>query len=314
MAVSAALDRDLPLIKEHYIRMLNKPVDLYFSNGHGVAYGDTWAPITLERPLNLYTWAAGLVEEPCIASSLERMQKQDTRAARAPEAFPGFCIALAGPDDWEVSVKSGHLTGSHAHPDTGSVIVVYKGEEVAGDTGTTGYAAEINKWFRSPFSHNTVMVDNGKDTEEHLRSGLTPGRIRTGKDFIEIEGAIAHGCRIERRLEFRQGRILDTARVSSDTERVWTWLMHFNLPFDDLSGDHDSERFRDISWIQDVCRVQEPGVFRTGQVGLTLENTGHSCGVYIFTSPANKKADRRHGIAWDKEGREAEFRAVWEGF
>lgn len=311
IAVGAALGRELPFIQKHYIRMLGKPVDLYFSNGHGVAYGDTWAPITFERPLNLYTWAAGLVEEPCIASSLERMQKKDTRAPRTPEVFPGFSIALAGPDDWEVSVKSGHLTKSHAHPDTGSIILLYRGEEVAGDPGTTGYAAEINKWFRAPFSHNTVMVDNGSNTEKYLKSGLTPGSIRTGNDFIEIEGTIAQGCRIERRLEFRQGRILDTAQVSSDTERLWTWLMHFNLPFDDLNGDHDSERFGDISWIQDVCRVQEPGVFRAGKVCLTLENTEHSDGVYIFTSPANKKEYRRHGIAWDKECREAEFRAVW---
>ena len=291
--------------------MLQSPVKMYFSIGRAPVYGDTWAPIDMERPRKIYTWADDLCKDKSIKESLKHLEKGGYLRKEGVSVFPGFRAAISKWGDWELAIKSGYNDAGHVHPDIGSIILLLNSEEIADDLGSTGYASEMFKWNRSPMSHNTVVVDNTFEITDYIVGRKNPGKIKTTKDSILIEGIIAGNCKIRRFLKLNHGKIEDTTNISCEKPRKFTWFMYLNHPIKNIKGEPESRRFKDIHFVSDAVLVKNNYSFDNGKVNLALDAGDGPASVYSFVSPGNKLVAKRYGIAWDKEGLTAEFKAVW---
>ncbi|MBN1670421.1 MAG: heparinase II/III family protein [Kiritimatiellae bacterium] len=311
LATAKTVDRQLREIEPAYRRMARGPARLYFSNGIAPAYSDSWAPARIESTRELYAAIERVCPDEGARALLAAAEGESLTVPEGACDLPGFRIVRARHGRWELAVKYGHLTRSHAHPDVGSVIVVADGEEAVSDLGSTGYGCDVHRWRRSPMSHNTVLVDDAFDGSAYLALGLSPGSCALDGNTVRVEGTIAGDCTLTRTLSLHEDRIEDTVRVRSDRERRWTWWLHLNAPFTHAPGNAAPGRFEGVPFITDVVDVSHGDEFAGTPLTVRLLSREDGDRVFAVCSPGNSAVPRRYGLAWDKSGREAEFRSVW---
>ncbi len=129
-------------------------------------------------------------------------------------------------EDYQVLFIAGPHGAGHSHPDKLHVSLTARGECIAIDPGTAGYAVrEIHKYYRSTLAHNTLLVDE-KDQKPvkiaylNFQPDATPayalGRL---EDAYE-------GIRLTREVFFEPPYLVLLDRCESDIAHRYGWIFH----------------------------------------------------------------------------------------
>ncbi|MBN1422870.1 MAG: heparinase II/III family protein [Planctomycetes bacterium] len=298
-----------------------------FDDGAFPTPGDSWAGGRLEQQVALYLQAARHFPDLRDLAAALRAKAGPPEglagwildidlAARTlgpvpATDFPGIRCAMLRSGPWNVFFKYGHRSRSHAHPDALSIELWHGGRHFLRDLGTTGYGAEVNRWYRSRTAHNTIVVD-GKGQEAYRPGGLSM------KDAVAEGHAdeIQRGVTLRRRLEISGGIVIDGIRAASEEARTFDWIAHG--PGDggpcgasetaSLPAPADSR----LEGIRKLARAEgDLAAWSLGGARLVLAARKPVGEAYLFRAPDNPGDRARTGILIRAKGREASFDLAW---
>jgi len=137
--------------------------------------------------------------------------------------FIDYNCAILRNEKFNVFLKYGHQTKSHAHPDKMNVEIMVKDKVLTKDLSNSGYQTNIcNNWDRTIAAHNTCAVNS-------LPTNVTePGRVISyTNNCIEAEADCYDGVIYNRKLELRDDSLVDTFVVKCDQVSKIEWFFHF---------------------------------------------------------------------------------------
>jgi len=298
-----------------------------FDDGVFPTPGDSWASGRLERQVGLYLHAARHFPDlRDLAAALRAkagapeglsgwvldmdLPERKLEPARTAD-FAGIRCAMLRAGPWNVFFKYGHRSRSHAHPDALSIELWHGGRHFLRDLGTTGYGAEVNRWYRSRTAHNTLVVD-GKGQEDYRPGGLSM------KDATAEGQAddVYRGVTLRRRMDIAGGTIGDRIRVASADTHTFDWVAHGSgeggpcgaaeaaaLP---PPADARLENTRKLARTDG-----DLAAWSLGGARLVLAARKPVGDAYLFRAPDNPGDRARTGILIRARGREATFDLAW---
>lgn len=237
-------DADVKLRLE---RMFAAPVALADGRLRVPTVGDLGAPkvMKLSSYRHLYEYAAGQVDYeqfgPTLAAIYAKGYRRNclTALAFGPDELPeprypcgasllrrpGIGIMRAE-DGSSLLFKAGPHGAGHDHADKLEIGITSRGRIVTADLGTGGYAlADIYKFYRSTFSHNTLFVDEADQ-----------GQVSRAALVWEPSAPVPYACgvvedayedvRLTRHVWFAPPFVALLDECSSEAEHRYGWLLH----------------------------------------------------------------------------------------
>ncbi|MDO5402746.1 MAG: heparinase II/III family protein [Eubacteriales bacterium] len=213
---------------------------------------------------------------------------------RASVNFMDYNCAVLRNDVFNIFLKYGHQTKSHAHPDKMNVEIMVKNQVLTRDISNSGYGTKIcNEWNRTIQAHNTCAV-NGQPMDV-----AKPGKIvRFDTNCIEACVAAYEDVNYSRRLEIKDDILEDTFTVEGKACADIDWFFH-------LENFVDTEKLRlepadvhigDTKYFMDMKKIQPEG----GAIALEnelvkmeilLEDKAEAFIAKTYNNPADKLRD-----------------------
>ena len=167
---------------------------------------------------------------------------------RSSALFEDYNCVLLRNETFNVFLKYGHQTKSHAHPDKMNLEILAGGRVLTKDLSNSGYATRIcNEWDRSVFSHSTCAV-NGKPSDIS-----NPGTLLAFEpDHVSAQAEAYPGVLYQRDVMLSGNLLRDTFRVSCEEESDIDWFFHLEMPVDKTElklvrcPDKDTDYFREV--------------------------------------------------------------------
>lgn len=168
--------------------------------------------------------------------------------------FMDYNCAVLRNDVFDIFLKYGHQTESHAHPDKMNVEIMVNNKVLTKDLSNSGYGTKIcNEWNRTIQAHNTCAV-NGQPMDV-----TKPGKIiRFDGNCIEASVAAYEDVNYSRKLEIKGDILEDTFTVNGKDCVDIDWFFHLEKSIDrrELQLDCTDVRIGDEKYIMDIRRIQ----------------------------------------------------------
>jgi hypothetical protein len=165
------------------------------------------------------------LERLLFAADIDELEDESMEERKSNNFEASNCATLRS-SVFNVFLKYGHQTTSHAHPDKMNVEIMVKGKVLTKDLSNSGYVSKMcNEWHRKIAAHNTCVV-NGKPTDiEHA------GTCLLYEENKVVATAIAYpGVTYTRELTLLNDKILDCFKVDMEQEGCTDWFFHFETP------------------------------------------------------------------------------------
>lgn len=241
-------------------QMLEAPLGLVYPDGVFPAHNDCWIDVKLIDAAGLYEVVSRLRpefantlgwlyprdhERPVCAplsSVVNRLQTPRTAFARnsvaallfgqpdlphgtppprASRLFRASGIGILENEHVRVCLRFTPDAKGHDHCDKLGLDVFAGGVPISADLGTTGYAAKINQFYRSPAAHNMVVV-NG-ERQQHSNGELVDWNA--GALTASANHALP-GVALQRRITLAAEGWTDSFTVDSREEATLDWVFH----------------------------------------------------------------------------------------
>lgn len=230
-------------------------------------------------------------------------------AKRKSENFAGSNCAVLRNDTFNVFLKYGHQTKSHAHPDKMNVEIMVKNQVLTKDLSNSGYASKLcNGWHRTIAAHNTCVI-NGLPTNVQHGGEVLEFTNQT----VEAKANAYEDAVYKRKLEIKQDNLTDTFTVISNEEGTIDWFFHFETPIDvkNLKLTPVS-LFSEYQYVENVSEIElESNQLELTndlvKMELTLEEGMKAYFVKTYNNPADKMRDT---VILRKVGNQAVFHNV----
>ena len=241
-------------------------------------------------------YAADYAEKPCGAL-----------APRGSANFESFNCAMLRNECFNVFLKYGHQTRSHAHPDKMNVEIMVNGQVYTHDLSNSGYATRIcNQWHRSIAAHNTCVV-NGRPTDVTRQGKL----LSFSQSEVEAAAECYDGVSYDRKLKLDGRWLSDTFLVRCEQESTIDWFFHFDAPLDrsTLAVQPAGELSEMYPLLMEVVRVEAPArrvllENALGTMEIYLEDGAQLYLAKSYSNPANLLRDT---VVVRRQGRQACF-------
>lgn len=165
------------------------------------------------------------LERLLFAPDLEEW-KETYPEKRTSDNFETYNCATLRNDVFNVFIKYGHQTRSHAHPDKMNVEIMVRGKVLTKDLSNSGYVSNMcNEWHRKIASHNTCVVD-GKESDMEQ-----PGTcLEYTKHLVKTKCESYPGVIYNRGIKLEQETLQDIFQVDMEKEGCMDWFFHFETP------------------------------------------------------------------------------------
>lgn len=240
------------LLASRFETLFSAPVKLADSKLRLPTIGDLGAPKVMSLALyrHLYEYAAGQLDAekyfPLLGNIYANHTTRNSLAALAygpdslPEATdnPNSCATVLCAhgiavfraqhqgEDFQVLLIAGPHGAGHSHCDKLHVSLTARGECLATDLGTAGYAVrDIHGYYRSTLSHNTLLVDEKdqkpvKNAHLEFQPNATPAYARARlKDAYE-------SVQLTREVFFDPPYLALVDRCESEVNHRYGWIFH----------------------------------------------------------------------------------------
>jgi hypothetical protein len=141
--------------------------------------------------------------------------------------LPEIGMAMLRSPALTAAVRYGSHGGGHGHPDKLNLVTFGGGRQLGLDPGSINYGVPLHaEWYRSTIAHNTVSVDEGKQSNND--GSLEKWKFdASGVTLVASAPAAFDGVLLRRSLVLsNSGRLQDRFECSSETERTWDWAFH----------------------------------------------------------------------------------------
>lgn len=229
--------------------------------------------------------------------------------SRTSKNFEKSNCAILRNECFNVFMKYGHQTRSHAHPDKMNIEIMVGDKVLTKDLSNSGYVSKLcNKWHRKIASHNTCVV-NAMPTDIE-----NPGKILTYDLYtIEAEADAYENVKYRRKIKLMDHRLEDVFTVESKEKGTIDWFFHFETPVE-----KDSLKTKDVQLFAEYEYILNAQEIETTDGHLMLENELVNVDIcledgvkaYIsktYNNPANKMRDT---IILRKESNQAQFSSI----
>ncbi len=125
-------------------------------------------------------------------------------------------------------MKYGLNSPSHAHPDIMNIELTYKSYLVTRDMSNPGYQSRLYKeWFKKTISHNTVVTDF-KNIEKTIQADEV---FYTNTNIMAKSNNIYPGVNYKRDVSLNDNGFSDEFSVSSVDEHIYDYVFHLEKEF-----------------------------------------------------------------------------------
>lgn len=194
---------------------------------------------------------------------------------------------------FNVFLKYGHQTESHAHPDKMNIEIMAGDQVLTKDLSNSGYASKLcNGWHRKIAAHNTCAV-NGKPTDVSRQGKV----IYFDNNTIEAEAEAYNGVFYTRRLELKDNMIKDIFNVEGKENGTIDYFFHFEDDVVKESLDlNPVDMFGEYEYILNVKEIKpENGEIilsnKLVQMKISLEDGVNAYLAKTYNNPADKTRD-----------------------
>lgn len=229
--------------------------------------------------------------------------------SRGSKNFSGSNCAILRNNEFNVFLKYGHQTKSHAHPDKMNIEIMVGGKVLTKDLSNSGYASKLcNGWHRTIAAHNTCVV-NGMSTDITKSGEVT----QFSDNLIEAKVVAYEGVMYTRKLELRDETLLDSFLVSCEKSSVIDWFFHFETPIEteqlELKEVNLFTEYPYVTKVSEIGAEEKTLILKNDLVTmqLILEEGVKVYFTKTYNNPANTMRDT---IILRKEGKEASFQSV----
>lgn len=154
--------------------------------------------------------------------------KSEPLRKRSSVNFMDFNCAVLRNDVFNVFLKYGHQTKSHAHPDKMNVEIMIRNNILTRDISNSGYGTDIcNSWDRTIAAHNTCAVN--AQPSDVTRVGKI---VAFDEKSIEAETESYDGVLYNRKLRIDNEKLTDIFTVNCEKESNIDWFFHLQTPAD----------------------------------------------------------------------------------
>ena len=162
------------------------------------------------------------LERLLFVPNLEELEERYPEKRKSSNFETYNCATLRN-DVFNVFIKYGHQTISHAHPDKMNVEIMVRGKVLTKDLSNSGYVSNMcNGWHRKIASHNTCVVDGKESDMEH------PGTcVEYGENLISAKCGSYPGVIYGRTIKLEKEQLVDIFKVDMDKEGCMDWFFHF---------------------------------------------------------------------------------------
>jgi len=318
-------------------KMLHSAYDYSFDDGAFPNPNDGWPDINLKTYLSVYYLAALSLPEDIgiwrIVQDIEALEIKRTplplcdtyyfgdipierllvvshASKRESTNFASSNFGILRSGYFNLFLKYGHNSPSHAHPDAMTFELQHNGHVITRDLSNAGYGAKIcNEWHRTSASHNTVVAGGQSHTK------IKPGRII---DFsgnrIKAEAEAYDGIKYVREFNLTKDSMRDEFWVYGTKETIYDYFLHFDqeLTFTgktcDASLGFNENGYQHIKNIVSVnCR--ELIVFAGNNKLILTVNDGE---IFLCDTLNNPVTSYRKTLVIRKKGRDVKFCVEWK--
>lgn len=243
----------------------------------------------------------------CLMFGADCMEKEsDQLPIRKSKNFAGSNCAILRNSFYNVFLKYGHQTKSHAHPDKMNIEIMVKDQVLTKDLSNSGYASKLcNGWHRTIAAHNTCAV-NGKASDLVQAGEL----IYMTDSEISARAQAYKGVLYTRKILLKGNMIQDVFLVEGKENMMVDWFFHFETPIDrstlmmqpakEDSGYAYMEQLQELSCLNKSLKIENDLV----EVLIQLEEGARAYLVQTYNNPANQMRDT---ILIRKYGTQARF-------
>ncbi|EJS78496.1 heparinase II/III domain-containing protein [Bacillus cereus] len=157
--------------------------------------------------------------------------------------YPETGLAILKDKNCYITLKSGYVNLSHKHLDDLSFTIYYKGYDLFTDGGKYNYNNKdsYRKYIVSPFSHNTIIVDNKEyplDLNSSGKLGIVNYVLEDEFECIELINYLYEGVKVKRFFFLLKPNlviILDRIQSDSVHEYAQNFILHQDILFSKVS-------------------------------------------------------------------------------
>ena len=250
--------------------------------------------ISMERLI----FGADLIDRPIKEAPMRKSQN-----------FEGSNCAILRNDQYNVFLKYGHQTKSHAHPDKMNIEIMVGDQILTKDLSNSGYASKLcNGWHRTIAAHNTCVVN--QKPSDVTRSGEV---LTYEEDRICARTQAYDDVLYTRKIELCNEDICDTFTVECENNSTIDWIFHFETPFDktDLVLE-DAQENLGYEYIENVKKIKDiSNILSLSNDLVTMKLwLEKGAAVYYAQTYNNPAAKMRDTIIIRKKAKRAKFKAV----
>lgn len=251
-------------------------------------------------PLERLLFAPDIMEIPC----------EETKK-RTSASFEASNCAILRCEPFNVFLKYGHQTISHAHPDKMNVEIMVNNHVLTKDLSNSGYASKMCKeWHRKIAAHNTCVVD-GKETDLSRAGKL----LEYKSNKIKAETEAYDDVTYTREIEVKGTCLEDCFYVQGEKEGTIDWFFHFETPIQ-----QDNLTTKEVTLFEEYGLMKESKEIVTDCKEVVIEHElvtmklmlEDGMKVYLcktYNNPADKMRDT---IIIRKTGNHAKFHSILE--
>ncbi|HHT7142509.1 heparinase II/III domain-containing protein [Bacillus cereus group sp. MYBK104-1] len=183
----------------------------------------------------------------------EKIYFLDDKPQYSTVVYPETGLAILKDKNCYITLKSGYVNLSHKHLDDLSFTIYYKGYDLFTDGGKYNYNNKdpYRKYIVSPFSHNTIIVDNKEyplDLKSSKKLGIVNYALEDEFECIELINDLYEGVKIKRFFFLLKPNlviILDRIQSDSAHEYVQNFILHQDILFSKISKEKASAQSLD---------------------------------------------------------------------
>lgn len=178
---------------------------------------------------------------------------QEPAPVRVSHSFEASNCATLRNEVFNVFLKYGHQTDSHAHPDKMNIEIMVNDQVLTKDLSNSGYASRMcNLWQRKGAAHNICIV-NGQEPDISRQ-----GHLISFSDYgIHASSEPYDGAVYSREITLDGGRLNDRFTVGLEQEAMIDWFFHFESPVDReamiLEATGELKEYELIQEVQKIC-------------------------------------------------------------
>lgn len=314
-------------IKDTVFKMLVAAYDYAFDNDRFPNPSDGWPNITLKTYSHIYYMSYKVFGDK-IAPYIQHIENNKlprtslplsepyyynneipiVRLLYAPEVLKKECEAAPkrGSCNFESSncavlrnqyfnvfLKYGHQTESHAHPDKMNIEIMAGNQVLTKDLSNSGYASKLcNGWHRKIAAHNTCAI-NGKPTDVSRQGKV----IYFDDNIIETKSEAYDGVFYTRRLELKDNMIKDIFNVEGKENGIIDYFFHFEDSVVKENLDlKPVDMFGEYEYILNVKEIEPKNreiilSNKLAEMEISLENGVSAYLAETYNNPADKTRD-----------------------